>query len=382
MGDVYEAEHVALRKRVVVKLLHLNLASNPALVDRMRLEGQAMAAIRHPNVVEVTDLGETAEGRPYLAMEKLEGRTLRAELKARGVLPAEEAIELSIQLLEGLSAVHEAGLVHRDVKLDNLFLCNGGALDRPTLKLLDFGVAKVVETAVEGPMPLAFPTAEGVAVGTPRFFSPEQARGEAVDGRSDIYAAGLVLYELLAGRGPFAHAKGVFELARAHTSELPEPASRFASQAIPAALDAIILRALAKLPGDRFASAGEFAQELRRIAAMKPATEPRWLHTEPVDPAAVRRHVQSTVAMHDPVRSGAVRRAVQGTVRMNEGLLASAGRAPLAGVSLPSAPSGAPLPSRSDLAPERSPPANFMLLAAVGTLALAVVALVLALLRR
>ena len=170
----------------------------------MRLEAQATSALSgHPNIVEIFDLGRTAEGRPYLAMERLVGRTLKQEVAARGALPVAEAIGLVKQLLAGLAAAHGAGLVHRDIKPDNLFLCDAGADGARRLKILDFGIVKVVSAGKRGPRPLAIPTGEGMAIGTPRFLSPEQATGRPVDARADLYAAGCVLFWLIAGRDPF-----------------------------------------------------------------------------------------------------------------------------------------------------------------------------------
>lgn len=267
MGDVVEAEHVALGKRVVVKLLQERHAHRPDYIDRMRIEAQALAKISHPNLVQVTDFGQTAQGRTFLVMERLRGRNLREELEERKFLPVLEAMNIVRQSLQGLAAAHDAGIVHRDVKLENLFLCDSSS-NRRAVKVLDFGVAKVIGVAGDNtPLPLAFPTAEGVAMGTPRYFSPEQARGREVDWRTDVYAAGIVLYTLVTGRGPFDHHTTLLELTRAHAFEQPENPSRIAQQFVPPELDAAILKALAKEPIDRFPTAFSFAVELERISA-------------------------------------------------------------------------------------------------------------------
>ncbi|WP_438008002.1 serine/threonine-protein kinase [Sorangium sp. So ce321] len=296
MGEVIEAEHRALRKRVVVKLVRRALAHDPRFADRLRVEARALAAVSSPHVVAVLDLGETPAGHPYFVMERLEGTTLGEELERRGALPVAEAIELVRQVLAGLSAAHRVGLVHRDVKLDNVFLCAPGAaapggarvakvldfgvakvLDRGVAKVLDRGVAKlldrgVVEGAarVRSPLPVpgpAYPTEAGLLVGTPRTASPEQARCQPVDARADVYAAGLLMYTLLVGQGPFAHLDGALEVLEAHVREAPCPPSLRAAQAIPPALDRAVLKALAKRPEERFQSAEAFAEELGRIAA-------------------------------------------------------------------------------------------------------------------
>ena len=285
MGEVFEAEHVALKKRVVVKLLHARHGHQPQILDRMRVEAQALALVRHPNLVEVSDFGHTSDGRAFFVMERLYGRTLREELDARGALPPLEAIDLGRQLLAGLGAAHAAGLVHRDVKLDNVFLCapggsfhsspagnnnnnNNNTKNTRVLKLLDFGLAKVVGAGQpERPLaPLAIPTDEGVMLGTPRFFSPEQALGRAVDARADIYSTGALLYAMVTGRAPFDHYTALYELAQAHAAEAPEPPSRYAKQPIPPELERVILKALEKRPEDRFQTATELATALGTAA--------------------------------------------------------------------------------------------------------------------
>jgi len=270
MGEVIEAEHAGTGRRVVAKILHGHLSARTDLADRMRLEGDALGMVEHPNVVAVLDTGVTADERPYLVLERLEGRTLRDELAARGPLPAAEAVDLAAQALDGLEAVHGKGLVHRDVKLDNLFVCDAPAGRRRALKLLDLGVAKVLAAAGERPAPLLVPTAEGVSMGTPRFFSPEQATGAPLDARADVYAMGLVLYALVTGRTPFEHLRDTEALLHAHAAEPPEPPSQRATQPLPPGLEAAILKALAKQPDERFRSAAAFAAEIRRIAADAP----------------------------------------------------------------------------------------------------------------
>lgn len=290
MGLVVEAENLSLGTVVVIKLLHAALARRPDYVDRLRLEAQALARLRHPNLIVVSDFSVTAAGVPFLVMERLEGRTVDDERKMRGALHFAEAIDIVQQTLAGLTAVHEAGMVHRDIKAANLFLCDPDKAGRRVVKILDFGIAKVLSTAPPGraPQPLRFATAEGATVGTPRCLSPEQAYGGAVDARTDIYAVGILLYTLLAGRGPFDHVRSTLELLDAHATLAPPPPSSLAPQHIPATLDAIILRALAKRPEDRFMSAAAFSAALDREArAIAPAARstsagPRRFDTEPL----------------------------------------------------------------------------------------------------
>lgn len=270
-GIVLEAEHRKLRKRVCVKLLH-DPAASDEMIDRMNLEAHSLAALdRHPNIVLATDFGETPGGRPYLVMERLHGRTLLAERDARGPLPPVEAIELVCQVLAGLSAVHGLGVVHRDIKPGNLFVCDAGAEGRRVVKLLDFGAAKLVAPGPAGPgsvAPRALETARGTVVGSPRYMAPEQIVGaETIDARADLYSAGAVLYSLLAGRGPFDDRRDPVGVVLGHLHGAPVAPSAFSPYPVPAALDRAVLRALAKKPEERFQDARSFAAELSRVAA-------------------------------------------------------------------------------------------------------------------
>ena len=287
MGEIVEAEHAALGRRVVIKLLHRHLGHRRDMMDRMRLEAQALGRVEHPNVVAPIDFGVNHEGRPYLVMERLRGRTLRDELAARGSLPAADAVALIAQALDGLAAVHRAGLCHRDVKPENIFVCDAATDQGRTVKVLDLGLAKVMGAAGVPPgdrRPLApplWPTAEDISLGTPRFFSPEQATGAPVDARSDIYAMGAVLYALVAGRGPFDHLHDIAELLAAHAHTTPEPPSRWAPAPLSPALEATILTALEKRPADRFPSATAFAAALRANAAPLVTAHPTPAPTRP-----------------------------------------------------------------------------------------------------
>jgi len=283
MGEIVEAEHVGLRRKVIVKLVHRSYAALPGYVDRFRLEAQslAMLAPRTPHVVAVLDCGETRDGRPFLVLEHLGGHTLEKEIRARRVLPLVEAAGIASQLLEALRFAHDAGIVHRDVKPENIFLAEAEGRERQ-VKLLDFGIAKVLPGAAgeDAPAPLAAPTEEGMTLGTPRYLSPEQARGATLDHRTDLYSAGAVLYAMLAGRDPFAHVAGIAAILRAQALDLPRPPSVVAAQEIPAALDRVVMKALAKRPEDRYASAAEFAAALDRALAPPAA---RWAETERMD---------------------------------------------------------------------------------------------------
>jgi serine/threonine-protein kinase len=312
MGEVVEAEQRALRKRVAVKLIRHEFAKDSGFVDRMRLEAEALGAIApHPHVVTVLDLGLTPDGRAYLVMEKLVGRTLKEELAARGFIPVGEAVALARQLLDGLAAAHRVGVVHRDIKPDNLFLCDPVHGQR-TLKILDFGIAKVVHEHTEGPAPLALPTRQGVMVGTPRFLSPEQACGLPVDHRADIYSAGAVLYALLTGRDPFNHHRALFNVLRAHVNEAPHPPSSGAPQAIPEAVERVVMKALEKRPEDRWASAVELSTELDHALRCPPQA---WTTTQPIDVRAfASRGLRQVPALEEPEEAATLQLPVAGAL--------------------------------------------------------------------
>src|SRR6188768_3082117 len=190
MGSVFEVEHAELGKRFVLKVLHHHLASRSDLVGRMRNEWRALAKLNHPSIVQVTDAGQLPSGLPYYVMEKLEGRNLGQWIAQQGRLAPAQAGAIMSDVLDALHAAHSAGAIHRDVKPQNIFV-----LDSGRAKLLDFGIAKLKDRAAR------VVTAGGVSIGTPRYMAPEQAEGKTVDGRADIYAAGLVLYEAIAGKG-------------------------------------------------------------------------------------------------------------------------------------------------------------------------------------
>jgi eukaryotic-like serine/threonine-protein kinase len=283
MGEVLLVEHRELGRPFVAKVIHASLGRDPELVDRMRVEAQALARLNHPNIVSATDFRTAPDGRPFFVMEQLRGRTLGEELGRRQLLLVNEAVTFARQLLAGLGAAHAIGIVHRDVKPANMFLHEEP--DRPrVVKLLDFGLAKVLPNAsTRGPRPLAFPTAPRMLMGTPRYVSPEVALGKPVDARSDLYSAGLVLYVMLSGRGPFDHVTGDLKLVSAHALAEPLPPSRHAPEPVPPELDQAVLKALRKNPDERFQSASEFEQALAVVADML-ARPTGWLVTTVFEP--------------------------------------------------------------------------------------------------
>lgn len=290
MGFVYLVEHRLTGCQWVAKVVHERIARDPQLLDRVRIEAQALRSLDHPNIVSVLDFGTTSDARPFIIMEYLDGRDLGRELAAGHVFDLPEILRLIDEALSGLAAAHALGIIHRDLKPENLFLKTNPDGSR-TLKVLDFGVARVIPgTAPRTPSPLAYATGVGVIIGTLKYVSPEGAAGLAVDYRADVYSIGLVLYRLLAGRCPFDENLKDADLIAQRLSERPKPPSFFAPRAIAPELDEVVLKALQLSPADRYQSAKELKAALRGIRehAIEYANS-----TDPV-PIALR-HKRSTM---------------------------------------------------------------------------------------
>ncbi|WP_240481304.1 serine/threonine-protein kinase [Sandaracinus amylolyticus] len=270
MGAVYKAEQPDMRRFVAIKILHPRYLSRPDLVSRFRREARAMSHLAHPNTAKVFLYGQLEDGACYFAMEYLEGRNLAQTVRAEGPMDAARAIHIMVQVCGALEEAHSKGIVHRDLKPENIFLTNlGGIADFP--KVLDFGLAKVTEREMR-PGSLIL-TQEGMVFGTPEFMSPEQARGEKLDGRSDIYSLGVILYELLTGKLPFDAAQPM-EFIQKHIKEPPLPLQRRApNREFPAGLWEAIAKALAKDPAQRFQTANELANALKDVLA-RPRSAP------------------------------------------------------------------------------------------------------------
>src|SRR5215211_345235 len=239
MANVYLAEDEDLGRRVAVKILNERCANDDLFIERFRREAKSAAGLSHPNIVSVYDRGE-AEGTYYIAMEHLDGRTLKQLILARGPAPIKVAIEYTRQILGALQFAHRKGIVHRDIKPHNVLVDADGRA-----KVTDFGIARAGAASQM--------TEAGSIVGTAHYLSPEQARGGPIDQRSDLYSVGIVLYELLTGSVPFMGDAPV-EIAMKHLSQTPEPPSARRHD-IPADLDYVVLRALAKDPSERYHSA-------------------------------------------------------------------------------------------------------------------------------
>ncbi|UQA59680.1 serine/threonine-protein kinase [Polyangium aurulentum] len=259
MGHVFRAENVLAGRAVAIKFLHPELSENTELAQRFFQEAQAVNRIRHPNIVDVIDAGVGEMG-PYIVMEHLEGEGVGSALQRLGRFEVDAAVGTCIPVLEALDAAHRVGIIHRDLKPENVFVAFDPARGQAVVRLLDFGIAKVLDSS--GPSPR---TRTGVVFGTPDYLSPEQATGDApIDGRSDLFAVGVLLYELLTGTRPFRAPTAVATAFRVVHAEAPTLAA--AGVHVDPRLEAVVAKLLQKDPMKRYATAGEVARELERFA--------------------------------------------------------------------------------------------------------------------
>jgi serine/threonine protein kinase len=332
MGSVYIADQEPINRKVAIKVLLGKLAEDEVAVKRFEQEARAISKMQHPNTVTIYDFG-TEEGRLYIVMEFLKGKTLTQVLRQDGVLVAPRACKIMRQVCSSLADAHAAGIIHRDLKPDNIFLTEVGG-DPDWVKVLDFGVAKLADTEGAGTL-----TQTGMIFGTPKYMSPEQAEGRPIDYRADIYALGVVLFELLVGRPPFISDTPVGLLLK-HISEPPAPFKKIRPDLqIDSRVEAIVMKALEKNPDRRQQVVSELANEL---AAFERAVT-----------GAVPMHAVSTVP-GPPVLGGFPTEVIPGTQQGSPvtpaGLMPPNHLPPGLSLSVPSQTRDMNLPSPSGLA--------------------------------
>jgi predicted Ser/Thr protein kinase len=258
MSSVYRAHDRLLDRKVALKILHQHYTEDPEYVERFRHEARAVAALSHPNIVTVIDRGEH-DGRQFIVFEYIEGENLKRLIERRGPAPVDQALELAMQIARGLSFAHQQGLVHRDVKPQNILLNGDGQA-----KVTDFGIARSLD--VKHGM-----TQTGTVLGTSDYIAPEQAQGHRVDAHTDVYSLGIVLYELLTSEVPFP-GENFVAVAMRHINEEP-PAIRERRPEVPPRVEAAVHRAMAKDPEARFATMGDFCRELEACLAELQGTQ-------------------------------------------------------------------------------------------------------------
>src|SRR5215469_15243819 len=257
MAEVYRARDIRLDRIVAIKTLRADLAQDQIFQARFRREAQSAASLNHPSIVAVYDTGEdtsTGVPVPYIVMEFVDGRTVRDLMNEGHRLTPERSLEIISGVLRALEYSHQAGIVHRDIKPGNVMVNRNG-----DIKVMDFGIARAMNDAQ------ATMTQTAQVIGTAQYLSPEQARGERVDARSDLYSTGCLMYELLTGRPPFTGDSPV-AIAYQHVRENPVPPSRI-DPSLPSWADSIVLKAMAKSPSDRYQSAAEMNADIQRAAS-------------------------------------------------------------------------------------------------------------------
>jgi serine/threonine-protein kinase len=273
MGIVYAGEQPLIGRKIAVKILQPYFARDRDAVSRFLQEARAANQIRHRNIIDIYDFGTLDDDRHYLIMEFLEGQALDLLLHEKGAFSFEEGLALLDEMADALAAAHGAGIIHRDLKPGNIFVVKQGDGTK-YVKLLDFGLAKLTQTQTQAQGPT---TRTGVVMGTPEYMAPEQARGEAVDARADIYALGVIAYEMFSGRPPFLGKSEIETMIKQQTDPVPpfDPARR-----VPADVDAVIRFMLEKDPADRPASMTVVRAEIRRLReALRGRTDPRLART-------------------------------------------------------------------------------------------------------
>jgi serine/threonine-protein kinase len=273
MGRVYSAEHVLMRKRLAVKVLHRELTSVPDVVARFEREAMAAANIDHPNVAAATDFGKLADGSVFLVLEYVEGKNLRDEI-AKGPFAVERAVRIARQIASALGSAHQLSIVHRDLKPENVMLVQKGS-EADFVKVLDFGIAKVpIGEGPEAPGGKAL-TKVGMVFGTPEYMAPEQALGQPVDGRADLYALGVIFYEMLAGIRPYSSSSQAGILGQQLSQPIPPFAERAPGVQVPPSVEQVVQRLLARDAADRYQKAEDVVIALDAVLGMPLAGAPR-----------------------------------------------------------------------------------------------------------
>ena len=316
MGTVYRGTHVLMDKTVAVKVLRPSLAADEKIVARFSREARAASRISHPNALSVTDFGEDESGHVFLVMEYLSGKTLKQVIRDDGPLPLARVVDIARQVGDALHAAHEQGVVHRDLKSDNIMLLDTMTGDHA--KVLDFGIAKINEPdgAVDTNL-----TAPNLVIGTPQYMSPQQCSQDSeIDARSDIYSFGVILYEMLVGHVPFSGDSPTMVMMK-HLQE-PVPSVLEERNDLPAAVARVVARAMAKLPSNRYQNVAELVEDLtiasgmtiHRLAPVDTTAGPRVAPDDPDEVTVVRARVESPAASPPPPRREPVMVQVPGAM--------------------------------------------------------------------
>ena len=356
MGVVYRCRHHIIGKKLAMKIIRAEVAGSQEATQRFLIEAKAASAIGSEHIIHVSDFGQLPDGASYLVMELLEGTPLADEFREHWPLPIPRIVSILTQLAQGLGAAHEAGIVHRDLKPENVFLVRRGN-EPDFVKILDFGIAKM---SLGGDAKL---TRAGTVVGTPRYMSPEQAAGEVVDHRGDIYSLGVLAYELIAGRVPFDGDHPLSILSKHMYEAPPEFDAPSLRARVPAELERIVWKCLAKRPEARYPSMDELALELQRFGASSAA---KLTPAREQDAGAERpaQHTEVTTALARPSTARWLRRSLRGVLYCALGLtllvvgsfwlLARQRGEPLAG-PVPLAPAIAAAPASAAREPTSTP---------------------------
>ncbi len=354
MGTVYAAVHPVIGKKVAIKVLSAGVTQDRSAVERFVLEARSVNAIAHPNIVDIFSFGQLPDRRHYFVMERLEGETLRARIARQGSLTAVEALQPFRDVGRALAAAHRSQVIHRDLKPDNIMLCPDEQRGL-SAKLLDFGVAKLLDTGAAMSIPK---TRAGMVVGTPQYMAPEQCLGGAVDARSDLYSLGVVLFEALVGRLPF-DGSTVVEIWQGHVGK---PPPRLREVVPPGALcsielESLVMQLLAKNPSNRLQSAAQFCEALDAVAptlGAAPARKDRPPRLDaPLVPPRQSLMMTSPGGLAAPSQDELARLAAAFEARISDVVALDDASAPAAGGGPP-----APAPGPPTLEPMVSPAAG------------------------